>query len=58
MAGVATHTQKTVLEASALEVGLEFVPHSVRQKSALPGQVLDERGVVARDDAVTSAGAP
>jgi hypothetical protein len=41
-----------VLEASALEVSLEFLLHGVRQGPALPGQELDERRVVLRDDAL------
>jgi hypothetical protein len=52
MAGVAAHPQKSVLEATALQVGLEFLLHVVRQRPALPGQVLDERRIVARDDAL------
>ena len=52
MAGLAAHPQKPVLEASALEVSLEFLLHGVRQRPALPGQELDERRVVLRDDAV------
>jgi hypothetical protein len=52
MAGVATHPQKSVLEATALEVSLEFLLHIVRQGPALPGQELDERRVVLRNDAL------
>jgi hypothetical protein len=32
------HAQKTVLEATALQVGFEFLLHVVRQRPALPGQ--------------------
>ena len=52
MAGLAAHPQKPVLEASALEVSLEFLLHGVRQGPALPGQEFDERRVVLRDDAL------
>ncbi len=45
-------TRRTPLEATALEVGREFLLHVVRQRSALPGQEFDERRVVLRDDAV------
>jgi hypothetical protein len=44
--------QETVLEATALEVGREFLLHVVRQRPTLPGQEFDERRVVLRDDAV------
>jgi len=45
MAAVATHPQKPVLEATALEVGLEFLLHVVRQGPDLPGQEPGEEDV-------------
>lgn len=57
-----------MLEATALELGREFVLHVVRQRSTLAGQEFDERRVVLQDNALkerllgtvspTGAGAP
>ncbi len=52
MAGLATHPQKAVLQASAFEIRLELPLHVVRQRPARPGHVFNEPRVVLLDDPV------
>ena len=51
-AGLALHAQEAVLEHSALQVVLELTLHETRQQRALPGQMIQEPGVMGLDDLV------
>lgn len=55
VAFVAAHPEKAVLEAAALQVGLEYPVDMLGQGFALLGQLVNQGGVVRLDELVVSA---